>query len=209
MLNPAPVKISAKLCICFIVSFLLLILFTNKTFALGLGYQTLAKLKNGKVVTEALLNERHHKGAKGLVLIDAPPEEVWKLIGNKEFLATFIPKLKKAKTLEKGNNYQKVYMAVKIYRFLPTFKFTMLFDEKNKHKKMIFTKVNGCFQDIYGSIKFIPYNGKTILVYKMYIEVGFFIPSFIGSNSVKKDLPDLLSRIKKQVENNKKYYTKN
>ncbi len=202
MLSPAPAKNSTRLCICLILSFLLIFFFTRKIFAFSLSYQTVVKLKKGEVVTEELKNQRQHKGAKGLVLINAPPDEVWKLILNKEFLATFIPKLKKARILEKGNNYQKVFMAVKIYRFLPTFKFTILFDQKNKYKKMAFSKIDGCFQDIYGSIKFIPYNGKTILIYTMYIEVGFFIPSFIGSNSVKKDLPDLLSRIKNQAERN-------
>ncbi len=200
MSSPAPAKNFARVCICLIVSFLLIIFFSDKTFALGLDYQTMARLQKGEVVTESLKNQRHHKGAQGVVLINAPPDEVWRLIVNKEYLATFIPKLRKAKILEKGINYQKVFMAVKIYRFLPTFKFTILFDEKNKHKAMIFSKVDGCFQDIYGSIKFIPYKGKTILAYKMYVEVGFFIPSFVGSNSVKKDLPDLLSRIKNQVE---------
>jgi len=163
-----------------------------------------AKLERGEIITKSLTPQLkgNEKGAEAQVLIQATPEKVWKVIDDQEKLVKIIPKFKKIKVLEKTENYQKVYNALKVCPFLPTLKYTVLIDEREKYRRIRYNKIDGCFSKLYGSWELEPYKGNTILKYRLIFDLGFHIPSFIRSNGFNKDLPEIMNAIKNATENN-------
>jgi len=161
------------------------------------------KLERGVVVTKSLTPflKGNLKGAEAKVLIQSSPEKVWDLLDNQEKLVQIIPKLKKVKVLEKTDVSQKVYTALKVCSFLPLFKYTLFLDQKEKYKRIKFNRVEGCFNKLYGVWELEPYKNSTILTYRIFFDLGFYVPPFIRSNSLNKDLPEVMNAIKNETEN--------
>lgn len=177
---------------------------------LGLNFEVKAlqegdipKLERGEVITKSLTPQLkgNLKGAEAKVLIQSSPEKVWNLLDNQEKLAQIIPKFKKIKILEKNENSQKVYTALKVCPLLPTFKYTLLFDQSEKYKRIKFNKIDGCFNKLYGVWELEPYKNSTILTYRVFFDLGFYVPPFVRSNSLNKDLPEIMNTIKNESEN--------
>jgi len=167
-----------------------------------LNEDEISKLEKGEVVTKSLTPtlKGNLKGAEAKVLIQSPPEKVWNLLDDQEKMTQIIPKLKKVKILEKNENTQKVYTALKVCPFLPLFKYTLLLDQSQKYKKIKFNRINGCFNKLYGVWEFEPYKNSTILTYRIFFDLGFYVPPFVRSNSLNKDLPEIMNAIKNEIE---------
>jgi ribosome-associated toxin RatA of RatAB toxin-antitoxin module len=163
-----------------------------------------ARLERGEIITKSLTPQLkgNLKGAEAQVLIQSPPEKVWSVLDDQERLAKIIPKFKKIKVLEKTENSQKVYTALKVCPFLPTFKYTLFLDQSEKYRRVKYNKIDGCFSKLYGTWELEPYKGNTILKYRVFFDLGFYVPSFIRSNSLYKDLPEVMSAIKNETESN-------
>jgi ribosome-associated toxin RatA of RatAB toxin-antitoxin module len=162
----------------------------------------ISKLERGEVITKSLTPslKGNLKGAEAKVLIKSPPEKIWNVFDNQEKMAEIIPRLKKVKVLEKNANSQKVYTALKVCPFLPTFKYTLLLDQSQKYKRIKFNRIDGCFNKLYGVWELEPYKGSTILTYRIFFDLGFYVPPFIRSNSLNKDLPEVMNAIKNESE---------
>jgi ribosome-associated toxin RatA of RatAB toxin-antitoxin module len=187
--------------------FLILLVSLNILSTLLLPYQTYAaenalRSQDEKVTLRFLYTPPKSglKGAEGRILIKAPPEKVWNLLDNQEKLGTIVPGIKRTKVLEKGQDYQKDMICLSTVPLLPVFKYTLLLDESNKYKEIRFKKISGCFKQLYGTWKFEPYNQDTILVYTMYIDFGFNMPSFLRVYGLNNTLPHTLKAIKSAVE---------
>jgi ribosome-associated toxin RatA of RatAB toxin-antitoxin module len=141
------------------------------------------------------------KGAEAKILIQSSPEKVWNTLDNQEKLAEIIPKFKKIKVLEKKENSQKIYTALKVCPLLPTFKYTLFLDQSEKYRRIKFNRIDGCFNKLYGVWELEPYKNSTILTYRVFFDLGFYVPPFIRSNSLNKDLPEIMTIIKNKTEN--------
>lgn len=188
----------------FVVIFLLLISLNINLGAQAVLPEDIAKLQKGEILTKSLTPNLtgNLKGAEGRILIQASPEKVWKILDDQEKLQKIIPRIKKVKVLEKSADHQKVQTALKVCPFLPTFKYTVFIDESDKYKKMKFNRIDGCFKQLYGVWELEPYKNSTILTYKMFVDIGFYIPPFVRGNGLNRDLPEILSAIRNGAENN-------
>lgn len=188
-------------------AFLLLItslLFLNtalKTEAASQG--EISRLKKGEVLSRSLTSELkgNLRGAEAKIFIKAPPEKVWEVINDQEKLPEFVSRFKKVKVIEKTPNQQKVQVAIKVCPFLPLFNYTLVFDTTEKNRQIKFNKVAGAFSKLFGACDLEPYGNGTILKYRIYLDPGFYIPEFVRTGSVNKDLPEVLKSIRNKVEN--------
>ena len=185
--------------------FLLIFLLPNSNMqSFGVTSQEEAsKLSKGEVVASTLAssgNDSSTIGVESKIFINTPPQKLWNLISHQEKLPEIIPSCKKAEILEKTDNSEKVEYLVKISPFLPVFKYVLNVDQTEKYKKIKYNKIDGSFNKLYGSFEFEPYNNGTILTYKMYIDPGFFVPSFICENGLRNALPDMLKKLKAKAE---------
>ncbi|MDD3013325.1 MAG: SRPBCC family protein [Candidatus Gastranaerophilales bacterium] len=196
----------ADCCFKFIIyiSIVILVFLGLNPEAKALKEGDISKLERGEVITKSLTPslKGNLKGAEAKVLIQSSPEKVWNILDNQEKLAQIIPKLKKVKILEKTNISQKVYTALKVCPFLPLFKYTLLFDQSEKYKRIKFNRIEGCFNKLYGVWELEPYKDKTVLTYRIFFDLGFYVPPFIRSNSLNKDLPEIMNAIKNESESN-------
>ena len=163
----------------------------------------IAKLERGEVVTRSLTStlKGNLRGAEAKVLIESSPEKIWYLLDDQEKLAQIIPRIKQVKILEKTNNSQKVYNTLKVCPFLPPFQYTLNIDQREKYKRMKFNRISGSFNKLYGVWELEPYKNNTLLTYRVIFDLGFYVPPFIRSNSLNKDLPEIMNAIKYKSEN--------
>lgn len=183
---------------------LLLVAFLGLTFETkALQESEVYRLEKGEIITKSLTHslKGNLKGAEAKVLIMSSPDKVWEVLDDQEKLAQIIPKIKKVKVLEKTPSSQKVYTALKVCPVLPTFKYTLYIDEREKYRRIKFNRIDGCFNKLYGVWELEPYKGKTLLTYRLFFDLGFYVPPFIRSNSLNKDLPETMKAIKNATEN--------
>ncbi|OGH98351.1 MAG: hypothetical protein A2104_10125 [Candidatus Melainabacteria bacterium GWF2_32_7] len=183
------------------ISFLLFINITLKAEAVT--YDEFIKLKKGEVLSKSLSKELkgNLKGAEAKIFIQAPPEKVWQVVNDQESLPKYVSRFKKIKIIENKPNSQKVQVAIKFCPILPMFNYTILFDTSEKYKRVKFNKIEGAFKKLYGAYELEPYQNGTILHYKIYLDPGFYIPEFVRTNGVSKDLPEILESIRSRIEN--------
>ncbi|EKE02616.1 MAG: cyclase/dehydrase [uncultured bacterium] len=164
----------------------------------------LSKLKNGEILSRSLSSELKGglRGAEAKIFIKASPQKVWGVLNDHESLPKYVTRFKKAEVIENKPNSQKVKLAIKFCPFLPTFNYLMAFDTSEKYKRIKFTKIDGAFKKLYGAYDLEPYQNGTILRYRIYLDPGFYIPEFVRSSGVSKDLPEILESVRTRVENN-------
>lgn len=187
-----------KIIICFLAIFSLN-LETMETKALTPN--DASKLESGNVIVRQLTPQSNKiKSTEAKILIPSSPEKVWKILENQEGFPKFVPMVKAIKVLEKTNDFQKIQVALKVSNFLPLFKYTYVFDQSNKYKIIKFNRVNGCFRELNGNFELEPYQNKTLLIYRINIDPGFFVPDFIYNNGLNKNIPDFLNSIRNEAE---------
>ena len=176
-------------------------LFSDNAIALMVKSDEIIPLKQRKVIQISLTSSLRKglNGSESKILINAPAKKVWDVLDEKENLPKFIYQIKKAEILEENNEKQKVAASVKICRFLPLFKYILVFDRTEKYRRMKFKKTGGAFKELFGYFEVIPYEGKTILAYRIYSDPGFYIPDFI-CDSVCNDATEMMKAIRTEAE---------
>ena len=176
-------------------------LFSNSALAITIKSEEFDSLEKGNVLQKSLTAQLKGrlKGSESKILINAPAKKVWNILDNKENLPKFIKQIKKAKIVEEKNEQQKVNTIVKLCDLLPSFNYILVFDTSEKYKRMKFKKVGGAFKELFGYFEIIPYEGKTILAYRIYSDPGFYIPEFI-SKALRGDATKIMKSIKREAE---------
>lgn len=171
--------------------------------AMMLNQNDINNLEKGKVIQKSLSPQlkKSLKGSESKILINAPLKKVWEVIDKKENFPKFIHQIKDIEVIENKNNQQKVATTVKLCDLLPSFKYILTFDQSEKYKRMKFKKTGGAFKELFGYFEVVPYQGKTILAYRIYSDPGFFIPEFI-CKKLRCDAIEVMKSIKKEAENN-------
>jgi hypothetical protein len=129
-------------------------------------------------------------------------DRVWSVISKQESLFQGEPHLKKVKVVNHLSPIQElVEYTMSISRFLPTFVYTTKVDYKKPENSIFFKRVSGSFNEFEGFCQLAPVeNGKkTLLLYGLKIDIGFFVPQFIVAGILKRELPSILNFVEKQV----------
>jgi uncharacterized membrane protein len=161
----------------------------------------------GKVPTrsESFVNARGKSVGRGLgaIVIERPVADVWATLSRYEDRAEYIPRLKSVAVLERQPGRlrvrQEIDATVTTARFTAWFNFdqttnTISWSLDKSAPDNTITETEG----EYRMTTVAP--GRTLLLYRTYVDSGLKVPQSIQSYMQRRSIPDLLRNIKKRVE---------
>jgi len=178
-------------------------IFAENEATLVLSKAQLSQLKGGNILVDVQQSEKQPKGmVSALVLIDAPPATIWKIMTDCPEAPTFVPGLKSCKVLESAKNWEIIRHDVKWIWFFPKISYVFRADYKI-NSRIDFVRIKGDLREMRGSWFLLPLNGtsQTVVNYKVYLDLSFFIPQWLVERSLMTNLPDMLVALREKVHN--------
>jgi len=183
----------------------LIVIFSNVHATSDLSESQLLQLKSGAVLVAVRQADEPSKGmVEATILIDAPAENIWQIMVNCHEIPTFVPGLKDCRVLAVGENWEIIRHEVKWIWFLP--RLSYIFRAVYQHNRQIdFVKIEGDLREMKGSWRLTPLNetDQTIVRYSVYLDPGFFVPHWVVRQSLKADLPAVLTALRTEVLKNR------
>jgi len=173
--------------------------------------QELRTIDKGDVVTrsEAIQNEAGKSAGRGwaAIAIDKPLAEVWTTMARLEDRAQYVPRLKKVEVLERQGDPkgERVRVKQEIDATITTARYTAWYHiDPTDHSiqwsldKSASDNTVKAVDGDYRVAELAP--GRTLLVYRTYVDTGLHVPFGIQSYMQRRSLPDLLRAFKKRIE---------
>jgi ribosome-associated toxin RatA of RatAB toxin-antitoxin module len=142
--------------------------------------------------------------AKGMVeaavLIHTPAEQVWNVMVDCHGAPEFVPGLKNCKVLQRGGDTETIEHQVKFSWLIPEVTYTFKANY-HMHKRIDFKRTEGDLKELEGSwvLESVDDGRKTIIIYSVYLDPGFFVPQWLVRFILRRDLPELLLSIRNRV----------
>jgi len=177
------------------------------TAAVGLTDRELDDAQKGLIPTrtEAFDNDRGQSAGRGLgaIVIERPLDEVWTTLCRYEDRAEYIPRVKKVAVLAREGNRLRVRQ--EIDATVKTIRYTAWY-ELDAADHTIRWKIDRSAND--NSLRYVDgeYHmvelqpGRTLLVYRSYVDSGFLIARSIQNYVARRSIPELMRSIKRRVE---------
>jgi carbon monoxide dehydrogenase subunit G len=157
------------------------------------------------VRSESFVNARGKSAGRGLgaVVIYRPVADVWATLCRYEDRAEYIPRLKSVAVLERQPGRLRVRQ--EIDATVMTARYTAWFnlDEAALTISWSLDKsaTDNTIAEADGEYRMMALDpGRTLLVYRTYVDSGLKVPQSIQSYMQRRSIPDLLKNIKKRVE---------
>jgi hypothetical protein len=155
--------------------------------------------------TESFTNERGKTAGRGwgAIVIERPIADVWATLSHYEDRAEYVPRLRAVTVLEhqpgRARVRQEVDATVTTARYTAWF----ILDEA-AHRiswSLDKTATDNTVAEVDGDYRMAALDaGRTLLVYRAYVDSGLRVPESISSFMQKRSIPDLLRAIKRRVE---------
>ncbi len=160
-----------------------------------LGENEMALLSEGQVLVNSVGSEKGF--VQAAILLDVPVEKVWALIVDCPNAANSIRNLKRCTILERHEDWDIIEQQVELSSFLPVINCLFRADY-TALEQIYFRSIGGDLKEMEGRWVFerAGGGGKTILLYSVYVNPGFFIPQWVVRLVLQDDLPDLLISIR-------------
>jgi uncharacterized protein YndB with AHSA1/START domain len=164
------------------------------------------RLDAGEVVvtTPSGVDAKHpHGEVRAAVLIRAEPEAVWRVMTDCAQALTFVPGLKKCRTLQTAADgaWADVEQEVRYSWLLPVVHYVFRADYDRPHR-IDFHRISGDLKEQRGSwvLSTAAGGGATLVEYEVYVDPGFWVPQFLVTRSLRRDLPAALAGLRTHVE---------
>jgi carbon monoxide dehydrogenase subunit G len=161
----------------------------------------------GKVPTrsEAFTNANGKSAGRGLgaIVVDKPIGEVWTTLTHYEDRAEYIPRLKSVEILERQPGRLRVRQEIDATVTTARYTAWYRFDEPTHTISWTLDKsaTGNTLADVEGEYRLSELSpGRTLVVYRTYVDSGLKVPQSIQSYMQRRSIPDLLQAIKKRVE---------
>jgi hypothetical protein len=163
---------------------------------MALGQNEMTRLSEGQVLVNSVESEKGF--VQAAILLDVPVEKVWALIVDCPTAAKSIRNLKRCTILEHHKGWDIIEQQVNLSWLLPDINCRFRADY-TELQQIHFKTISGDLKELEGRWVFqrAGGGGKTILLYSVYVNPGFFIPQWVVQLLLKDDLPDLLISIRK------------
>jgi len=198
--------------LCVIFGYLAIIGVSHLTFAnsfhvgdVKLTEEHYQRLEQGEIL---IFEERYEldDGRKEVwmqasMLVNAHPEDCWRVLNDLAHYYEFQPRLRESKIVERQDSSTIVRLSLKaawknIFYHL---KYTRE-DERMVLHYTLHPDLPHNIGDTKGWWQAIPYNNITIINYVSHVDTGMWIPGFIERIFIKKELPKVVSYIKRRIE---------
>ena len=157
------------------------------------------RLELGQVVVREETDGHGLKRVAAAVLIQAPPEQIWNVMVDCDRALEFAPGLKGCKVLERHEDSDIIEHHVKFSWLIPEVRYVFL-ARYDRFKRIDFHRVSGDLRALAGAWVLEPVNShRTLVLYSVYIDPGFFVPQWMVRLVLKRDLPELLLALRRRV----------
>jgi ribosome-associated toxin RatA of RatAB toxin-antitoxin module len=167
----------------------------------GLGSEDYRRLAAGDVLTLVEQPDSLRRGwVQAAVLIDAPLRAVWNALTNCQSATQIMPGLVGCRVIEPGQNVEIVQQRVKLSWYLPTF--TYIFRvQYSRYFRIEFQRIGGSFKEMEGCWTFesYPNSSRTLAVYSVHMDPGFWIPRWLTRHLLRKDLPHVMTDLQQRM----------
>lgn len=174
---------------------------------LGLTAAELAEVQAGKVPTrtESFTNARGKSAGRGwgAIVVDKPVAAVWATLTRYDDRAEYVPRIKRASVLERKPGMLRVRQEVDAT--VTTARYTAWYrlDEATHTIGWTLDKTatDNTIVEVEGDYRLAELGpGRTLLVYRTYVDSGLRVPGSIQAYMQRRSIPDLLRAIKRRVE---------
>ncbi len=183
-----------------------MVLSTVKTSADTLSSEK-QKLINGNIIVTLSNLENKVIGVTGKIYIGSQPAKVWTVLTDYENLKNFIPHMTMSNLLEEKGDEKTITQTGRtgVLVFKKT-SYVKLKVTEEYLKRIKFEQISGDFKVYKGAWTF-EYSQKaqgTFVTFKAEVKPDFFAPRFVTRHIQKRDLPAILTAIKRRVESSNK-----
>lgn len=139
----------------------------------------------------------------GAVVVDRPMQEVWNAVARFDDKPEYMPRLKSVQLLGQQPGALRLRMVVDAS--VTTARYTAWFRlDPAAHTidwKLDRTATDNTIRDTEGGYRMYEIApGRTLVVYRTYVDSGLHVPRFIQDYMMRRSVPDLLKAIKARVE---------
>lgn len=169
----------------------------------GLSETQLLRLKKGEILVNVRQTGDPPRGmVEAVVLIEAPAENIWQIMTDCGELPNFVPGLKDCSVLDSGKDWEIIRHEVKWIWFLPSYVYVFRADYE-PNRKIDFVRIEGDLREMKGTWRLtsLDRDSQTIVHYSVFLDPGFFVPQWMVRNSLKTDLPAVLTSLRTKVLN--------
>jgi ribosome-associated toxin RatA of RatAB toxin-antitoxin module len=164
------------------------------------------RLAAGEVVVTAPreVDSAHPRGeVRAAVLIKADPEAVWRVMTDCAQALQFVPGLRKCRVVQAApdGTWADIEQEVRYSWLLPVVHYVFHAQYDRPHR-IDFHRISGDLKQQQGTwiLSPAPASGATLVEYEVYVESGFWIPQFLVTRSLRKDLPAVLTGLREHVQ---------
>ncbi len=170
------------------------------------GAEVQRRLAQGEIVVQAATAsdaDGPRGGVRAAVLIRARPEAIWAVMIDCREALRFVPGLKVCRRVDGApdGRWQEVEQEIHYSWFLPTVH-NVLRADCDRPRRIDFRRVSGDLKQEEGTWLLTPTadGSATVVEYEMYLDPGFWIPQWLVTRTLRKDLPAALSGLRERVE---------
>lgn len=166
-----------------------------------LGESQLERLKSGEILVHVKQVDDLPQGmVEAIVLIEAPAENIWRIMTDCREIPKFVPGVKSCRVLDSGQNWEIIRHEVKWIWLLPKITYVFRADYL-PNRKIDFASIKGDLREMKGKWQLTPLgpDNQTIVRYSVFLDPGFFLPQWLVRQSLKSDLPALLTSLRNKA----------
>ena len=161
----------------------------------------LEQVRQGAVSVNARVDSADlEETIRAAIVIDAPAEKIWAVMNDCNRTPLFIPGLKACRVLEQDAEGEVIQHRFRYSWFLPEVTYTFR-AHYEKFRKISFRRMAGDLKEFRGNWTLTAWEDsrKTLVVYSVFIDPGFFIPRRVVRYLLRRDLPDLMTALREEV----------
>ncbi len=164
------------------------------------------RLAAGEVVVQAITGvdpERPRGTVRAAVRIGAPADTIWKIMIDCQQAEAFVPGLRRCRRVAGAadGSWADIEHEVRYSWMLPTVDYVFR-AHYDRPRRIDFRRISGDLKDEEGAWQLVPAPdaSATIVEYEVYLDPGFWIPHFLVTRSLRKDLPAALAGLRERAE---------
>jgi uncharacterized protein YndB with AHSA1/START domain len=164
------------------------------------------RLAEGEVVVQAATatDPAEPRGrVRAAVRIAASPQAIWSVMTDCAQAPFYVPGLKSCRRIDGApdGHWEDIEHEMRYSRFLPEVRYVFRAEYDRPHR-MDFRRISGDLKAEEGTWLLTPTPGgaATVVEYEVYLDPGFWIPQFLVTRSLRKDVPAVLSGLRARVE---------
>ena len=164
----------------------------------------LKRLEAGAIIAEGdVAADRAAADIRAAVLIEAPPERVFRTLTDCAQALRVVPHLKRCAVLDTAadGSWQEVEQTVD-YGWLAPRAHYVFHADYDRFERIRFSNLRGDFHENHGAWEFHALKGgrATLVVYRARVVPAFFVPRWMMRSMLKRDLPDLMRGLRARSE---------